>query len=398
MRIQRSFKTELCPNNKQRTLLLKGAGVARFVWNWALSRRKQEYAESGKSSGAYKQSKQLNAIKRTDFPWMYEVSKCACNETLRDLDKAYRNFWRGLKTGNHVGLPKFKRKRNGIGSFRVQFPIHVFESEIQLPKLGRIRLKERNYIPTEGIKILSATCSERAGRWFVSVNCEVEIPDPVKPVNPIIGIDLGIKTLATVSDGRKFENPRSLQGALKHLCRLQRELSRRTNGSNNREKTRKKLARLHYRISCIRKNALHQATSAVVKTKPSAIVLEDLSVKGMLKARRLARAISDVGMYEFRRQITYKSAWNGIQVIIAPRYYPSSKKCSVCGQINHNLILADREWTCECGAQLDRDLNAALNLSTAKFAGSDACGDCVRPASVGSNRRNRNNPAACIRS
>ena len=372
---------------------MKHAGAARFAWNWGLARRKQEYEATGRSSNAIEQHRQLNALKPAEFPWMYDVSKCAMQEALRDLDKAYQNFFRRVKNGEKkVGFPKFKSKKNGIGSFRLTGAIRVESNRIKLPRIGWLRLKECDYIPTEDINILSATVSEKAGHWFVSVQCREEI-EVTQATGEPIGVDLGIKELAVCSDGQRFENPKALRKAQRKLKRLQRELSRRKKGGQNREKTRRKIAKVHYRIANIRKDALHKATSAIVaKTKPdeerpSVVVIEDLNIGGMLKNHCLAQAISDVGFTEFRRQIEYKTAWNGEELMTADRFFPSSRLCRHCGCINDNLTLADREWACDCGAVLDRDLNAAINLSfLAKNTGSSpeihACGEEVRPTAV----------------
>lgn len=235
-------------------------------------------------------------------------------------------------------------------------------------------MKERDYIPTEGIHILSATVSERAGRWFVSIQCREEIPDREATGEPI-GVDLGIKTLAVVSDGREFENPKALRRAQKKLRRLQRELSRRKKGGQNWKKTKAKLAKQHHRIACIRKDALHKAASALVardkppSERPSVIVIESLNVLGMSKNHSLAQAISDVGMSEFRRQLEYKCEWYGIELMAADRFFPSSRLCRHCGSINRDLKLSDRVWICDCGAVLDRDRNAALNLKNLAVRG-----------------------------
>jgi len=362
MIIHRAYKTELDPNNKQRTHFLQHAGTARFVYNWGLSKRIEEYKETGKSSNAISQHRELNILKHTDFPWMYCSSKCAAQEALRDLDKAYKNFFNKIN-----GFPKFKSRKKGIGGFRLTGAIHIGYTYIQLPRLGKIKLKQHGYIPIEGVKILSATVSEKAGKWFVSVACEQEI-EVTQATGVSIGVDLGIKSLAVCSDGRTFENPKALKKHQKKLKRLQRELCRREKDSNNRKKTKTKLAKLHYKISCIRKDSLHKATTAIcAKTKPdnerpSVIVIEDLNVAGMVKNHNLAQAISDVGMGEFRRQIEYKTKWYGEKLLVADRFLPSSKTCSVCGLINEYLTLKDRNWVCECGAEHDRDFNAAINL------------------------------------
>jgi putative transposase len=255
-----------------------------------------------------------------------------------------------------------------LGSFRLTGAIHVFEKSIQLQRLGLLRLKECNYLPMSGVHILNATVSEKAGHWFVSLQVEMDVPEVAVTDKPVAGIDLGIHRMAQVSDGTYFETPRSLKSALTKLKRAQRVVSRRQKGSANRRKAVKQLARAHFRVSNIRKDALHQATTYLTKTK-SAIVLENLNVSGMLKNHRLAQAIADVGLYEFRRQINYKGGWYGCEVLLADRYYPSSKRCSGCGQVKPDLSLNEREYCCGyCGLVIDRDLNAAINLEQILYA------------------------------
>jgi putative transposase len=309
----------------------------------------------------------LNALKKTDLGWMYAVSKCAPQEALRNLDRAFAHFFRRVKEKKagkkvKVGYPQFKSKKNGLSSFRLTGTIRVFDDAIQLPRLGRLRLKERGYVPSEGVRILNATVSERAGRWFVSVQVEMEQPDPAGEERPVVGVDLGIARLATGSDGASLENPRALKRALRKIKRWQRTVSRRQKGSANRRKAVARLAQAHGRVANLRKDTLHQATSRLAKTK-SVVVLEDLNVSGMLHNHPLAQAIADAGLYEFRRQMTYKGAWYGCRVVIAPRYYPSTKRCSRCGNVKTTIGLGERVYECEvCGLQIDRDLNAALNL------------------------------------
>jgi len=388
MKITRGYKTELDLNGQQRTACVKHAGAARFAYNWGLRRKIDAYAAGAKSPSAIDLHRELNALKKSEFSWLYAVSKCAPQEALRDLDKAYQHFFRRVKQGEKPGFPQFKSRKRGLGSFRLTGAIHVTATHVRLPRLGQLRLKEHGYIPTEGIHILSATVSEAAGHWFVSVQCEEEIAETAASGEPV-GIDLGIKTLAVVSDGREFANPKALRKAQQQLARRQRELARRQPGGRNRAKTRQRIARLHYRIANIRRDALHQATAAITarnkpeSRRPGSIVLEDLNVSGMVKNHRLAQAIADVGMGEFRRQIAYKAQWLGERVIIAGRFFPSSRRCSVCGAINAELTLSERVWTCICGVVHDRDLNAARNLAqlatTVSSTGSHACGEAVSP-------------------
>jgi putative transposase len=390
VKILSAFKTELDLNNKQKTACLRHAGAARFAYNWGLERKKAACANGEKTPSAIDLHRELNALKKSELAWMYEVSKCAPQEALRDLDRAFAHFFRRLKerrAGKKVncGFPKFKTKKKGAGSFRLTGAIHVFERSIQLPRLGRLRLKERGYLPTAGVHILSGTVSERGGHWFVSLQVEMELLDPVLEAKPVVGVDLGINRMAQVSDGSYFENPRALKRNLAKLKRLQRMVSRRHKCSANRRKAVKQLSKAYSRVRNIRRNALHQATTSLAKTK-SAIVLEDLHVSGMMKNHHLAQAIADVGMYEFKRQLLYKAGWYGCQVLLADRFYPSTKRCSACGEIQE-IGLQERRYHCPvCGLTMDRDLNAAINLeqlflkkTTASSAGSYACGEHVSP-------------------
>ena len=382
MIVIKGYKTELNLNNHQKTACKKHCGAARFAYNWGLAKKMAAYNLTGKSPSAIDLHRELNVLKQGSLSWLYEVSKCAPQEALRDLDKAYANFFRRVKQGDkEVGFPKFKSRRHGLGSFRLTGSIKVFERSIQLPRLGKLRLKEVGYIPTYGVKILSATVSEQAGRWFVSVQVEQQVNEPLPNSNEIIGVDLGIKAMATCSNGLIFDNPKPLKAKTKQLKRWQKRLSRRVKGSQNRKKAQRKVATIHARIANIRSNALHQATAKIVAQKPQAIVLEDLNLKGMVKNHKLARAINDVGMGEFGRQMAYKAAWQGITVIYADRWFPSSKTCSHCGSVKLELSLAERTYHCEfCGFTLDRDLNAAINLkNTVSSTGIYACGESVSP-------------------
>ena len=367
MNIIRGFKTELDPNDRQRTVLLQHAGTARFVFNWGLD-RKIEAREKGEAYPTYVDlSRELNAVKKTEFPWMYDVSsKCVLN-ALVNLDQAFKDFFRrcNKKSKGKKGFPRFKSRRNGVGSFRLHGHIHAGETHIKLPRIGSVRLKEHGYLPVSDVKILSATVSERAGRWFVSLQVETDVqPQQYEKdeLHPVVGVDLGIKTLAVCSDGMTFENPNALKSKLKKLKRLQQSVSRKKKGSSNRKKAVKRVAKLHWRISNVRSDVLHKLTTYLTRAK-SVVVIEDLNVSGMMKNRCLSRAISDVGLSELRRQLEYKGKWNGCLIITADRFFPSSKTCSECGWINASLKLSDRTWVClECGCIHDRDFNASVNL------------------------------------
>jgi len=360
MQIQKAYRTELDPNNVQRTHLLKHAGCARYAYNWALNRVKEKTSKPN----AMQLHRELNAAKKTDFPWMYEVSKAAPQESLRDLQKAFKNFFRGCKEGQKVGFPKFKSKNRGIGSFRLTGSVHVEDRRIKLPRLGWLRLKESGYIPQDA-HVLSVTVSEKAGHWFVSALVQEEI-EPQESTGEVLGIDLGIKSLATCSDRTVYENPKALSRYEKKIKRLQRHMMKRQQkGSKNRKATQRRIAKLWMRIGNIRKDAIQKATSEIVKTKrPSLIVLEDLNVRGMVKNHCLAKSIHDASMRQFRATLEYKQEWAGWEVEHADRFYPSSKTCSCCGAIRDDLTLADRLFVCyTCDNKIDRDLNASINLS-----------------------------------
>jgi putative transposase len=374
MQIQRAYKTELKLNNKERSLLAGCAGAARYVWNWALRQKIDEYEATGKSPSYYELHRRLNALKKGELSWLYQYSKTIPQESLRDLDRAFANFFRRVKGNGQKnngkdekpGFPRFKSRKQRRGRFRVWGSIHVADDRIKLPRIGWLRLKEKGYLPTSGVKILSATISERGNRWLISLQVEEEIAER-QATGQAIGIDLGLNHMAVTSAGQTYENAKALKQALKRLARLQRELHRRQPGSRNRAKTRAKIARLHYRISCLRQEAIHQATSAIVartkpdKQRPSVVVIEKLNVKGMMLNRKLARSIADVGMGEFGRQIRYKCDWYGISLLEADRWFPSSKQCSRCGQRKESLTLSERTYYCpNCGLMIDRDLNAAI--------------------------------------
>ena len=365
MKVVRGYKTELDLTNEQRTACLKHAGCARFAYNWGLARAISVYRTTGKRPSALELHRELNALKQTEYPWMYEVSKCAMQEALRDLDKAYKHFFRRVelkkqgKWKGKLGFPTFKKKSKGIGSFRLTGSIKVFSGAVQLPHLGQHRLHEHDFIPTDA-KVLSATVSEQAGRWFVSIQVEEEQEEPVPTATSAIGVDLGIKTLATLSDGVTFGNPRALKHAQKKLRRLERQKSRRKKGSKNRAKTRLKLAKLHACIANIRQDASHKLTTYLCKNH-ALVAIEDLHVAGMLKNHCLAQAVSDSNFGEIRRQLEYKAEFYSTHLVMVDRWYPSSKTCSGCGYVKPELSLGERTFVCEqCGMVLDRDLNAAI--------------------------------------
>jgi putative transposase len=363
----RAYKTELAQNNKQITQFMQSAGTARFIFNWALADRIERHKQ-GLTTNKFEQKRRFNALKKEVYPWIYDVAYTVLEQEFDNCDLAFTNFFRRIKKGDkQVGYPKFKSKKNGIGKFTLRGCITVESNRIKLPKIGWIRLKEDNYLPIKDVKVLFANISERAGHWFVSLQVDTQkVITPLKLTDDIIGVDLGIKVLATCSNGKIFENPKSLAKSEKRLSHVQRELSRRQKGSKNRTKTKKKIAKLHYRISNIRRYALNEVSNYLtVKAKPKVIVLENLNVKGMQQNKHLSKAISDASFSELRRQVEYKANWYGEKILIADRFYPSSKTCSECGSVKPLLKLSERTFVCEsCGAVMDRDFNASLNLAS----------------------------------
>lgn len=397
MLVTRAYKTELALNKAQMTACKQHAGAARFAYNWGLKLKQERYKATGKSPSAIELHRELNTLKRTDLPWMYNVSKCAPQEALRNLDSAFAHFFRRWKLKQEgkwkgkLGYPQFKSKKQGLGSFRLTGSIAVFPDAIQLPRLGRLLLKERDYLPTADVKILSAAVSEQAGHWYVSVQVEQEQAVP-ENTGPVVGVDLGVKSLATFSDGTVIVNPRHLKRRLKKIKRFHRGVSRKMKGSKNRKKAARRLGRLYRKVANQRANTLHQLTAMLAKTK-QVIVIENLNVNGMLKNHNLAQSIADVGFGEFKRQLVYKAAWYGSRVVLADRWYASSKTCSGCGWVDEDLELSDRLFHCRnsqgtCDLVMDRDLNAALNLEKLAASSADiqnACG----AASAGATRKPR---------
>jgi putative transposase len=382
-KIQRAYRVELDLNNAQITACKKHAGAARWAWNWGLQRKQDEYRKTGKSLSAMDLHRELNALKHSDVPWMYEG---APQEALRNLEVAFTNFFRRLqlkKAGKHqgkLGYPQRKSKKKGLGSFRLTGSIVVFPEAIQLPRLGRLRLKERGYLPTSGVKVLSAAVREQVGRWYVSVLVEQELVVP-ENAGPVVGVDLGVKRLATMSDGQVEANPQHLKQRLKKIKRLHRAVTRKVQGSQNRKKAARKLGAAYRKVANLRAHTLHQLTSRLARTK-STVVIENLNVSAMLKNHHLAQAIADVGFTEFRRQLEYKARWYGCRVLVAERWYASSRTCSGCGWVDERLTLADRTFLCrnperpDCGLVLDRDLNAAKNLEKLAESSPDSRNAC----------------------
>jgi putative transposase len=365
-----SFKTELKLNNSQRTQLAKHAGVARHAWNWGLDLCKKilDYnrdnpAERLRFPSAIDLHKLLVEWVKADKPWYYEVSKTSPQYALRYLSVAFTDFFKKKSmNGRPVGFPKFKCKGRH-DSFTLEGTIKINHRSLQLPRLGILKTYER--LP-QGLSPKTAVISRTAERWFVSFSYEIE-PTHEAKLAGACGVDLGIKTLATLSTGETFANPQPYRQSQAKLARLQKAASRKVKGSNNRHKANIKVAKQHARTANIRKDTLNKLTTHLAKNHDQ-IVIEDLNVSGMMANHCLAKSIADLGLYEFRRQLTYKCELYGSKLTLVSRFYPSSKTCSCCGHVQ-DMSLKERVFDCQkCSASIDRDLNAALNLKNQAIA------------------------------
>lgn len=360
-----SYKFRLYPNREQENLIQRTFGCCRFVFNHYLAYRKEVYEKTGETFNYHACANDLTVLKRQkETAWLKEVDATALQSSLRDLDAAYKNFFHRAKQGNKPGNPNFKSKhchRQSYKSKCVGTNIKVLDNAVQLPKLGVVNCRISKQV--QG-RILSATVSQNpSGKYFVALCCtDVEI-QPFPTTNKSIGIDVGIKSFAVSSEGVEFHNPKYLHKSEKRLARLQRSLSRKTKGSHNREKARIKVARLHEHIANQRKDMLHKLSTELIKNY-DIISIEDLAPANMLKNHHLAKFIADASWSEFRRQLNYKADWYGKHIVETDRFYPSSQLCSKCGtRWDGTKDLKVREWECpHCGASLNRDVNAAINI------------------------------------
>lgn len=363
--MEKAYKYQIYPNKTQQELIQKTFGCTRFVYNYFLDKRINLYKEEKKSMTYNQCSKDLTILKQ-ELEWLKEVDKDSLQKSLKDLDISYKNFFK-----SNFGFPKFKSKKDRHKSYRTSCTnnnIKYLIKHIQLPKLGKLRITDK-MIP-EG-RILNATISQEPdGKYYVSLCCtDVEF-EQLPKTNTDVGIDLGIVDFAIQSDGIRISNPRFYEQSEKKLAKLQRELSRKTIGSSNWNKSRIKVAKLQKHIAEQRRDFLQKLTTEIVK-KYDVIKIEDLSSSEMMQNKKSTNAlthtrnkhIGDVSWYEFRRQLEYKCKWYSKELVIIDKYYPSSQICHVCNTQNGKKDESIREWTCKyCGAVLDRDLNAAINI------------------------------------
>ena len=353
--IHKSYKFKIAPDNEQKELLAKHFGACRFVFNRYLNIRKETYLEEKKSLNYYDNANDLTVIKKDEqFVWLKEINSQSLQSSLRNLDTAYNKFFR-----KQTKFPRFKSKVDKQ-SFTIPQSVSIEDGKLQIPKFKKgIEINIHREIKG---KVLFATISKSTtGKYYVSITCEVEYT-PFEKTNTKVGIDTGIKDLAILSDGKVYENIKTLKTNLKKLKYNQRQLSKKIKGSGSRLKQKSKLATIHEKVTNIRKDYLHKVSTEIIKNH-DVICIEDLAVKNMMKNHKLAQAFSDVSLGTFYTMLEYKANWNDKTVVKIDRFFPSSKCCSNCGWIKQDLTLAIREWTCKsCGEHHDRDENAAKNI------------------------------------
>ena len=392
-----AVKVALDPSPAQERLLLSHAGAARFAFNAGLARVKAAMDAGEKPDWSYyslvrwwNANKDALAVGEDGTPWWRENSKEAANTGLRSLAAALSNWSKsrkGVRKGRRVGFPKFKAKDRTTPRFAYTTGFRLIKGDpkaLRLPKVGRVHCMENVAERVGDARVLRMTVSRRAGRWYAALTVERDDKPVTKlPRGGAVGVDLGVKTLATLSDGTVIKNPRCLAASERRLKKAQKALSRKVKGSRRRAKARAKVARIHARVANQRLDAMHKATTWLAQTY-SDISVEDLNAAGMVKNHHLAKAVSDAAFSEFRRQLEYKTARTGAVLHVIDRWYPSSKTCSNCGAVKAKLSLSERVYRCDgCGLAMDRDLNAAINI---KVAGStpetiNAHGGAVRRGS-----------------
>lgn len=371
-----ALKVRLEPNDKQRTKLFKSAGVARWAYNWALARQEENYKSGGKFIKDGELRKELTLLKQTEeYKWLNNYSNNITKQAIKDACDAYYKFFKKL-----ADKPKFKSKKKSQPKFYQDTEkIKFKDGKVRLEKIGWVKLSEKDRIP-ENAKYKNPRIKFDGVHWYVSVGIEVE-QEYVDLTDESIGIDLGVKDLAVCSNGMTFKNinkTKRVKKLQKKLRRLQRKVSNKyeknkKGGSyvktNNIIKLERNIKKLYKRLDNIRTDNRHKATTEIVKTKPSRIVMENLNVSGMMKNKHLSKAVAEQGLFTFKTILQYKCRKYGIEFIEADRWYPSSKTCSVCGHVKTRLSLSEREFICECcGAVIDRDKNASINLSRYKVS------------------------------
>jgi putative transposase len=372
-KVIRAHKIRLDPTFKQQHYFRKACGVARFAWNWALAKWEENY-QAGNKISSLDLKKEFNASKKQAFPWVYEVTKYACQQPFIHLQKAFENFF-----SKRAGYPKFKKKGIHDSFYIGGDQIKVAGKKVKIPNLGWVCLRED--LRFEG-KIQAVTISYLATYWFISIQVETSQKPAACENQATVGVDLGIKTLATLSNGQVIQSRASLKKSLKRLRRLQRTVSKRQKGSKNQAKAKRAVAKLHYKIANERRDHQHKLTSGLTNDFRY-IVIEDLDVSQMLGQKKLSRQIADGGWFEVRRQLCYKATLRDNKIFVADRFYASSKRCSCCGHYKKDLLLSQRIYRCsECNLEIDRDLNAAICLEQLITVSSTEINACGQDGSV----------------
>ena len=357
MKIRKAFKFRLYPNQEQLSLLLQHGGNTRFLWNFFLDINKKEYENNQKFIFGHQLITSIPNLKQ-QYPFLSIGIGQSLQQVGRHFDKALKDFL-NPNPNIHKDFPVEKTKKRRDDSFTIPQKFKITKNYVVLPKIGKIKWKQHQ--PIKG-KVKHLTISQDGEQWYCSVNCEINIKDKEKKNDNIVGIDVGLKTYATFSDGSKIENPNIIKKHEKKLKRIQRQYSRKKKGSNNKRKFRNTLSKVFRKVRNIRKDFQHKASSKTI-TKYDGVVVENLNIKGMMSNHCLAKSIQSCAWYEFKRQLKYKCLWNNKYFIEIDRFEPSSKRCSVCGEINDELTLKDREWICpNCGSSHDRDVNASVNI------------------------------------
>ncbi|AXU65185.1 RNA-guided endonuclease InsQ/TnpB family protein [Clostridioides difficile] len=382
--MKRAYKIEINPTTEQKSKIHQTIGVSRFIYNFYIAHNKEVYDSKGEFISGMDFSKWLNneyIPNNQDIKWIKDISSKATKQAIMNGDKAFKDFFKKTK-----GFPKFKKKKNQ--DVKAYFPKNnktdwtIERHRVKIPTLGWVRLKEFGYIPINSI-VKSGTVSQKSDRYYVSILVEEDDIQVSKCTNEGIGIDLGIKDFAICSNGSKFKNinkTSTVKKVEKKLKREQRKLSRKYESLKVRNKNIKegvatrqniqkqivKVQKIHQRLANIRTDYINKTVSQVIEQKPSYITIEDLNVSGMMKNKHLSKAISSQKFFEFRTKLTAKCKQNNIELRVVDRWYPSSKTCSQCGEVNKGLKLKDRVYKCECGLSIDRDLNASINLKNTK--------------------------------
>ncbi len=387
---QTTYRYRLNPTAEQERKLNQFAGARRFIWNWALGRKRDSFQQTGKTLSYNDLSAELTRLKQQlATSWLREIHAQSLQQALRDLDSAYQHFFRRARNGDKTkGFPKFKSKKTDTPRFRMPQDVRLDGSFVSVPKIGMIRVIVHR--PTHGVTKSATFKREACGHWYICLVTEQQIAPKVdRPIQTHVGIDVGLKSLATLSSGETIDNPRWYRTQARKLRRAQKALSRKLKGSRNRGKARLTVARLHQKIRNQRNDVLHKLSADLVRHF-DLISIEDLNVSGLAKSK-LSKSVLDAGWSMFRSMLTYKADRQDKHIIAIGRFFPSSKTCGACGSVNADLTLSDRDWTCRCGVHHNRDMNAARNIDREGLrlwkqivaAGhaetQNACGDPVRP-------------------